>query len=184
MSALIVVAVLSSVLMAPFPASAPWAQSRPPVIVPPPPPPPPPPSPPGAGPPPSVKETNIRIVGELLDRFEQTFEKLAGGANEIDLGHELSVLANDARSYLEGGVLTSAFHARFAQVLLVTRLATITDTGRILAPITDREFTSFVKAATGKVYDPKGPASEQIAMFSDAMATELTRLRVLAKQMK
>jgi hypothetical protein len=182
MLALIVGAVLCSLLLAPFPVPVPGTQSRPPVIVPPPPPPPPPPA--GAVQLPAVGETNKRTVVELLDRFQQMSEKLAGGANEIDLGHELSVLANDARSCLERGVLSSAFHARFARLLLVMRLATITDTGRILAPITDREFSSFVKAVTGQVYDPKGPASEQIAMFSDAVATELTRLRVLATQMK
>ena len=131
-----------------------------------------------------LQESHASIAGRLLDRLQETFDKIGGPTTEADLGHELSVLSNDGRDFLAGGILTPAFHARFARLLLVVRLATITDTGRVLASVTDREFASFVRDVTGKTYDPRGSVSLQIAMFSDAVATELTRLRAAARQLK
>ncbi len=143
----------------------------------PPPPPPPPPLQDRAAP------THAQVAVELLDRLQAQFDVLGAMRDEREVGHELSMLANDARACLNDGALTPAFHSRFARLLLVVRLAIITDTGHILAPIVDREFTAFVHDVTGKVYDPNGSASEQIGVFSDAVATELTRLRALARRM-
>jgi len=120
-------------------------------------------------------------VALLLDGVQAVIDKMGGGAAETDLGHDLSVLASHSRDLLRDGFITSAFHTRFARVLLVMRLATITDTGRILTPIVNREFIGFVRSVTGKTYDPDGPVSQQIGMLSDAIATELTRLRALKR---
>jgi hypothetical protein len=128
----------------------------------------------GQAPPPSPTEA----AENLLDRLQQAFEGLERGSSEIDIGHELSTIANHGRDCLAGGIVSPDWHARFARVLLVVKLATITDTGRILAPIRNREFASFVYDVTGAKYDPSGPPSEQIAQFSEAVATERTRLYV------
>jgi hypothetical protein len=132
-------------------------------------------------PPPSASGAIAEQVALLLDGAQAVIDKMGGGAAETDLGHDLSVLANFGRDLLRDGFITPAFHTRFARVLLVLRLAVITDTGRILAPIVNREFIAFVRSVTGKTYDPDGPPSQQIALFSDAVATEVTRLRALKR---
>jgi hypothetical protein len=135
---------------------------------------PPPSLPGGQAPPPSA----TAAAENLLDRLQQAFEGLERGSSEIDIGHDLSTIANGGRDCLAGGIVSPDWHARFARLLLVVKLATITDTGKILAPIRGKEFTSFVYDITGAKYDPDGPPSEQIAQFSEAVATERTRLYV------
>lgn len=121
---------------------------------------------------------------ELLDGVLQVYEKLSVPLNESDLGHQLSILAERGRACLQDGTITPAFHTRYARVLLVVRMVLITDTGKILAPIVDKELIAFVRDVTGKTYDPNGPVSQQIGDFSDAVATELTRLRLLASRLR
>jgi len=121
------------------------------------------------------------MAAELLGRLQTAFDSMSGGASESDLAHELSSIAGDGRSMLAAEIITPAFHQRFARVLLVVRLAIITDSGKILSPIVDREFIAFVRSVTGKTYNPDGPVTEQIGVFSDAVATELTRLRAMKR---
>jgi len=155
-----------------------WAQARPPLIVPPPP------SPLPQTAPSEKPRIHAEMATELLDRLQAVFGKLSGPADEADLGHQLSVLADTGRERLDARIITPAFHARFARVLLVVRLATITDTGQILKPIVNKEFVAFVRDVAGKTYNPRAPISDQIGMISDAVATELTRLRALARQLR
>lgn len=124
------------------------------------------------------------MATELLDRLQAVFGKLSGPADEADLGHQLSVLADTGRECLDARSITPAFHARFARVPLVVRPAIITDTGQILKPIVNRELVAFVRDVAGKNYNPRAPISDQIEMISDAVATELTRLRVPARQLQ
>jgi hypothetical protein len=131
-----------------------------------------------------MPSANAEAAARMLDGLQGVFDAMSGPADESDFGHRLSVIADTGRDLLNARMITPAFHARCARVVLVVRLAIITDTGQILKPIVNREFVAFVREVTGKTYNPQAPASQQIAVFSDAVATELTKLREEAKRLR
>lgn len=143
----------------------------------------PPPPPPPAGLLSQARPSNAQVASELLDRLQRVFDQM-GSVEEGELAAELSNLARDGRACLESAIFDKNFHARYARLLRVVRLVLITDTGDILADIVNRELVAFVRDVTGKAYDPSAGASEQIVMFSDAVATELTQLHALAKKLR
>jgi hypothetical protein len=145
-----------------------------------PPPPPPPPPPAGLS---STPRPHSEVAVELLDRMQGVFDRMSS-AGERELADELSSLALDGRACLQQGVFDREFHARYARLLRVLRLALITDTGDILADIVNRELVAFVKDVTGRTYDPAAGASEQIVLFSDAVAAEFTALHAQARRLK
>lgn len=142
--------------------------------------PPPPPPPPALS---STPRPRSEVAGELLDRIQGVFDRMSS-AGERELADELSNLALDGRACLQEGVFDREFHARYARLLRVLRLALITDTGDILADIVNRELIAFVKDVTGRTYDPAAGASEQIVLFSDAVATEFAALHAQARRLK
>ncbi|MCX6550578.1 MAG: hypothetical protein NTY02_06175 [Acidobacteria bacterium] len=128
------------------------------------------------------------MATELVTRLQQTFEKLGSGDSACAASEELGDLTRDAEGALNTGQLTPAFHARLKRLLLIVRLSTYSDPGGLLAPallpFANKELTAFVRDATGKAFNPKGPVSEQIGMVADATATEMTSLQAAAKQLK
>lgn len=132
---------------------------------------------------PAATPSHTQVASELLDRLQRVFDRM-GSEAEAELAAELSNLAHDGRAGLAHGVFDKNFHARYARLLRVVRLVLITDTGDILADIVNRELVAFVRDVSGKVYDPSAGGSEQIVMFSDAVAAELTQLHALAKKLR
>jgi hypothetical protein len=138
--------------------------------------PPPPPPPMAPGPPPVAPSGH-----ELVDRFITVFKSM-GQPDFEEMDRRLADLADAARAAHEARTIDDTFFARFARVLLVAKLESVTDRGRILSSIVDREFSAFVRDVTGKTYDSSASATAQIGMLSDAMATELSRLSLDARR--
>jgi hypothetical protein len=77
--------------------------------------------------------------------------------------------------------IDAAFLKRFQRVLLVIRLSFITDRSGILRSLVFREMAGFVKEVTGEKFDPEGPATAPIVMFSKAVDAELLNLYGLVR---
>jgi hypothetical protein len=145
--------------------------------------PPPPPPPPPAAAAHATPRPRAEVALELLERLQQVFDRMSV-AEERELADELSSLAHAGRACLHSDVFDREFHARYARLLRVLRLVLITDTGDILADIVNRELIAFVKDVTGRTYDPAAGASEQIVLFSDAVASELAALHARARRLE
>jgi len=114
---------------------------------------------------------------KLLENLNALFDRMSEGQiSESEGTAALDKLMDQAAALRESGRLEAAFMKRFHRLLLVLRLSFITDRKGILRPLVDREFGSFVKDATGKTYDPEAGATQQIALFAEAVNAEILSL--------
>lgn len=116
----------------------------------------------------------------LLDRFEAFFRNApkTGAAGYDSIQPVFSELMRMARQALADHQIDQQFFDRYARVLRVMLLASISDQEEILKPVTNPEFISFIRDVLGKNVD--GPAKAPLGDFSNAVATEITNLRKLA----
>ena len=115
----------------------------------------------------------------LLDKYASFFQKAAetGTAGYDVIQPAFSELMQMARQSLADRRIDQQFFDRYSRVLRVTLLASIPDKAEILKPITNREFSSFIRDVLGKNIDES--SSILLGDLSSALANEVTNLRRL-----
>lgn len=143
--------------------------------------PPPPPPPPPSGAMSTVRPSSRQVANELLDEFDVLLKMLnKAPLDQAEFGRKLGNMAQNGNACLEAGVFDRAFYARYERLLRALLVYSITDPGGLIREFTDRELGTFVKETTGQRLDREAPASEQIALFAEAVAGEMTGLRAAA----
>ena len=117
----------------------------------------------------------ITDVNALFEKMSQTMVSEQEGAAVLDTAMEAATGLRAADS------IDDSFLKRFQRVLLAIRLSLITDRSGILKTLVFREMAGFVKDITGEKFDPEGPVTAQIGMFSKAVDTELMSLYGLVR---
>lgn len=136
-----------------------------------PPPPPPPPLPKNWKP----AQVKVKTGLELVDGLQKLLERLPRMQHD-GIVADLEGLRSNARESLGMARISQAFFDRFQRLIRVERLALTDDPDQILKPCVDRELGAFIRAVLGH-NDPKYKVEITIQLFSEAIATELTRLR-------
>ncbi|MCX6555993.1 MAG: hypothetical protein NTW95_00940 [Candidatus Aminicenantes bacterium] len=117
----------------------------------------------------------ITDVNALFEKMSQTMVSEPEGAAVLDTVMEAATELRAANR------IDAAFLKRFQRILLVIRLSLITDRSGILKTLVFQEMAGFVKDVSGEKFDPEGPATAQIGMFSKAVDTELMNLYGLVR---
>jgi TonB family protein len=124
--------------------------------------------------------TNATAPGvALLDKFDLFFQQAAtnGAVGNDSIQPFFGELMQTARQALADQKISQPFFDRYTRVLRVMLLASIPDKAQILAPVTNREFASFIRDVTGKNLDDAKTVS--LGDFSGAVAVEIGNLRKL-----
>lgn len=117
----------------------------------------------------------ITDVNALFEKMSQTMDGEQEQAAILDTAMAAAMELRAANS------IDDSFLKRFQRVLLVIRLSLITDRSGILKTLVFREMAGFVKDVSGEKFDPEGPVTAQIGMFSKAVDTELMNLYGLVR---
>ena len=117
----------------------------------------------------------ITDVNALFEKMSQTVVGEQEGAAVLDTAMEAATELRAANS------IDDSFLKRFQRILLVIRLSFITDRSGILKALVFQEMAGFVKDISGEKFDPEGPATAQIVMFSKAVDVELMNLYGLVR---
>ena len=117
----------------------------------------------------------IADVNALFEKMSQTMVSEQEGAEVLDTAMEAATGLRAANR------IDDSFLKRFQRVLLMIRLSFITDRSGILKTLVFQEMAGFVKDISGEKFDPEGPATVQIVMFSKAVDTELLNLYGLVR---
>lgn len=117
----------------------------------------------------------ITDVNALFEKMSQTMVSEQEGAAVLDTAMDAATELRAANS------IDDSFLKRFQRVLLVLRLSFITDRSGILKTLVFNEMAGFVKDVSGEKFDPEGPVTAQIGMFSKAVDTELMNLYGLVR---
>jgi hypothetical protein len=123
----------------------------------------------------AVQDTHpaVKLITDVNALFEKMSRTVVG---EQEQAAVLDTAMDAATELRAANNIDDSFLKRFQRVLLVIRLSFITDRSGILKTLVFQEMTRFVKDVTGEKFNPEGPATAQIGMFSKAVDTELMNL--------
>ena len=126
-----------------------------------------------------VREDPKKLSLALLDRLQNIFSKAAElqAMSGKEILSSLEGLMKEARKAREASSIEEPFFRRYIRLIRVLKMATMEDPEQILQPIFLKEMGMFVRDILGGG-DPKHDIEVSISRFSNAVATELTRLRV------
>lgn len=120
----------------------------------------------------------VKLITDVDTLFEKMSQTVVGEEEQLAVLDKAMEAATELRA---SNRIDAAFLKRFQRVLLVIRLSFITDRSGILRSLVDREMAGFVKDITGEKFDPQGPPTAQIVMFSKAVDAELLNLYGLVR---
>ena len=141
------------------------------------PPPPPPPPAPKAGA--QVTEDPIKLSLALIDKLQNIFDEAAVSSTAAwgKIVKSLEGLMREAREARDAVRLDEPFFKRYSRLIRVMKMAMMEDPEQILQPVLLKEMGAFVQDILGQS-DPNFDTEMNIGKFSDACATEMTRLRL------
>lgn len=118
----------------------------------------------------------VKTGVELVEGVNAVLSGVASAGTVEGMAQSLADLGKATERSEKAGKITSAFSTRFHRLL---RIMSIPPGDREAFDKGTPEFRAFVKDVTGEVYDPE--ASRSLGHLSEAMATEVVKLMVLAK---
>lgn len=120
----------------------------------------------------------VKLITDVNALFEKMSQTMVGEQEQAAILDTAMEAATELRA---ANSIDASFLKRFQRVLLVIRLSFITDRSGILKTLVFREMAGFVKDVSGEKFDPEGPVTAQITIFSKAVDTELMNLYGLVR---
>jgi hypothetical protein len=112
----------------------------------------------------------------LIDMYITAFKNMALMGTNTTLDADLSKMMGEAKRAKAAGDIDTVFLARYARLIAVTKLITLKDPERTIAPVLNVELGRFVMDILGEELKPDGPGA--IGQMANAMAFAIVDLQI------
>jgi hypothetical protein len=112
----------------------------------------------------------------LIDMYITAFKNMALMGTNKTLDADLSKMMAEAKRARAAGDIDAVFLARYARLIAVTKLITLKDPEKTIAPILNVELGRFVMDILGEELKPDGPGA--IGQMANAMAFAIVDLQI------
>jgi hypothetical protein len=113
----------------------------------------------------------------LIDLYVNSFKNMGQtGTTSQTLDVELNKMMAEAKKTKAAGDIDAVFLARYARIIAVTKLITLKDPEKAIAPILNAELGRFVMDVLGEDFETEGPIA--IGQMANAIAFAIVDLQI------
>ena len=112
----------------------------------------------------------------LIDLYVNSFKNMGQTGTSQTLDAELNKMMSEAKKAKAAGDIDAVFLARYARIIAVTKLITLKDPEKAIAPILNAELGRFVMDVLGEDFETEGPIA--IGQMANAIAFAIVDLQI------